>query len=248
MALLSSCVVIQPGQVGVKQRLGKMEDRIYEAGPVPYNPFFTRVVVTPIRTVNMEVSLSLPSKEGLNINSQISILYRIDKEGVLTLIEEIGSNYETIISSVFRSASADICAQFMAKDMHSGRRSEIEAQISEVMNGYLQPRGITIEAVLLKSIQLPEGLYNSIQERLEAEQEVLRMEYVLKQEKLEAERLVVEAEGRRDAQKILADGLTEEILKLKSIEAFLELATSSGAKVIITDGKADLLLGNGALD
>lgn len=112
-----------------------------------------------------------------------------------SLIEQLGNNFETIISSVFGSASADICAQYMAKDMHSGKRGEIESAIAQVMNEQLGDRGIEIEAVLLKTIQLPVGLYNSIEGRLEAEQEVMRMTFLLEQEKLEAERKVIEAKG-----------------------------------------------------
>lgn len=243
VVLFTSCAVVRPGEVGVKQTLGRLSDRVYEQGAYPINPLFTTMVKTPIRTVNMEMSLNLPSKEGLNINAKISILYKIEKDMVPSLIENIGRRYEQIISSVFRSASADICARFMAKDMHSGKRREIEMEIAKFMNEYLQPRGITIEAVLLKSIQLPPGLYNSIQTRLEAEQEVMRMKFVIEQEKLEAERKVIAAEGTRDAQKILADGLTDDIIRLRSIEAFVKLAESEGAKVIITDGKSPMLIG-----
>ncbi len=187
------------------------------------------MIKTPIRTVNMEVDLSLPSKEGLNIEANISILYKIDKAKVLTLIQDVGDEYESIISVVFRSAAADVCAQYMAKDMHSGKRAEIEGGIVEIMDGRLNQRGIDIEAVLLKSIQLPPGLYNSIQSRLEAEQEVLRMKFLLEQEKLEADRKVIEAKGTRDAQLILS-------------EAFLKLAEGENSKIIITDGKSPLLI------
>lgn len=240
--LFSSCAIIRPGEVGVKQRLGKMSDRVYSQGAYLYNPFVTVMIKTPVRTVNMEVTLNLPSKEGLNINSNISILYRIDEDKVPSLIQRMGNDYEKIISSVFRSGSADICSQYMAKDMHSGKRAEIEAKIAEVMNSHLNERGIEIEAVLLKTIQLPDGLYNSIEARLEAEQEVMRMQYLLEQEKLEAKRKVIEAEGQRDAQNILSEGLTPEIIKVRSIEAFNKLAESPNAKVIITDGKTPFLV------
>ncbi|MEM9022267.1 MAG: prohibitin family protein, partial [Bacteroidota bacterium] len=182
------------------------------------------------------------SKEGLNIGSNISILYRIEPQAVPKLIAEVGDGYEQIIKSVFRSASADICAQFMAKDMHSGKRAEIEQNIASRMSEVLSERGIVIEAVLLKSIQLPPGLYNSIEARLQAEQEALRMQFVLEQESREAERKVIEAKGNRDAQQILSEGLTKEILELRSIEAFLKLAGSPGAKVIITDGESPFLI------
>lgn len=243
IALLGTgCAIVQPGEVGVKRKLGKLSSRVLDQGPYLYNPFTTTVIRTPIRTVNLEVNLDLPSKEGLNINSSISILYKIEKKDVPDLIEEVGNNYEQIIKSVFRSASADICAQFMAKDMHSGKRAEIEAEIAKTMSGILLERGIIIEAVLLKSIKLPPGLYNSIEHRLEAEQEALRMKFVLEQERREAERKVIEAKGNRDAQQILSEGLTSEILELRSIEAFLKLAESPGSKVIITNGESPFLV------
>ena len=175
-------------------------------------------------------------RSGLNVDAEISILYRIEKSKVPHLIETVGLTYESIIRNVFRSASADVCAQFLAKDMHSGKRAEIEKEIQTNMGKTLEENGIVVEAVLMKSIKLPQGLYNSIEDRLEAEQDALRMKFILEQEALEAERKIIEAKGSRDAQLILAEGLSEEILKLRGIEAFLKLAESSGSKLIITNG------------
>jgi regulator of protease activity HflC (stomatin/prohibitin superfamily) len=236
LTFFTSCAVIRPGEVGVKQKIGKLSENILEEGPHLYNPFVTKIIKAPIRTENLEIKLNLPSKEGLNIDSQISVLYRIEKTKVPELIETVGLNYENIIRNIFRSASADVCSQFLAKDMHSGKRAEIEKQIQEIMDVNLKERGIIVEAVLMKSIKLPPGLYASIEDRLEAEQDALRMQFILDQERLEAERKIIQAEGERDAQLILAEGLSEEILKLRSIEAFLKLAESDGAKLIITDG------------
>ncbi len=94
----------------------------------------------------------------------------------------------------------------------------------------------------MKSITLPNGLATSIEQKLQAEQDAMRMEFILKQERLEADRKIIAAKGTRDAQKILAEGLTEEILRLTSIEAFEKLSQSPNGKVIITDGKAPLLI------
>ena len=99
---LSSCIIISPGEVGVRRTLGKLSDKVLDQGVHGVNPFATTVVRTPIRTVNLEMVINLPSKEGLNINSGISILYHIDKNLVPQLIENVGSGYETIIQSVFR--------------------------------------------------------------------------------------------------------------------------------------------------
>lgn len=242
MMLGSSCAVIRPGEAGIKQKLGKLSDEVATQGTMVFNPFTSKVVKTSIQTNNLELSLSLPSKEGLSITSQISILYRLDKDKVAAVIRTLGLNYPSIISNVFRSASADVCAKFYAKDMHSGMRAEIEKSIKDKMDLTLKDQGILIESVLMKSIQLPEGLAGSIERKLQAEQDAMRMEFVLQQQKLEAERIIIEARGTRDAQKILAEGLTPEIIKLRSIDAFLQLSKSPNAKMIITDGKTPFLI------
>lgn len=240
--LLSGCAIIRPGEVGVKQKLGRLSEKVHLTGSVVYNPFVAKVIKVSVQTNNLELTLSLPSKEGLSINSQISILYKLNQEQVPTIIRNIGLRYETIIANVFRSASADVCAQYYAKDLHSGLRSDIEKAIKVKMMETLNIQGIQIEAVLMKSIQLPPGLSTSIEQKLQAEQDVMRMEFTLKQAKLEADRKIIEAKGTSDAQKIISEGLTGEIIKIRSIEAFMELAKSPNSKIIITDGQTPFLI------
>jgi len=240
--MVTSCAVIRPGQVGVKQTLGKLSDKIHTKGSVVYNPFITKVIKVSVQTNDLELNLNIPTKEGLSVNSQISILYKLHKDSVTRLIPNIGLEYETIISNVFRSASADVCSQYLAKDLHSGMRSEIEKAVKQKMSEIVGVHGISIDAVLMKSIQLPAGLASSIEQKLQAEQEVMRMEFVLKQAKLEADRKIIDAKGERDAQMILAEGLTDDIIKLRSIEAFNELAKSPNSKVIITDGQTPFFI------
>ena len=134
LSMLSSCAIIKPGEVGIRQKFGKLTDKMKTEGVIGFNPFTSTVVRVPIRTINKEITLNLPSKEGLNVQAEISILYHIEKEMVRDIITEVGRNYEkTMILSTFRSASADVCARFFAKDMHSGKRSEIEKEIKEQM-------------------------------------------------------------------------------------------------------------------
>ncbi|SNS05219.1 Regulator of protease activity HflC, stomatin/prohibitin superfamily [Belliella buryatensis] len=241
--LISSCTVVRQGEVGVKRKFGKLNENIADAGLVGFNPFTTRVIKIPIQTVNQEVKLNLPSKEGLTIESEISILYNIQKNKVPFILEDIGENYERVlIMNVFRSAAADVTAQYMAKDMHSGMRSKIENEIKDRMDESLLERGFVIERVLMKSIKLPLELSRAIERKLQAEQEAQQMQYVLDRERQEAERRRIEAEGTRNAQMILAEGLVREIIELRSIEAFRELANSPNTKIIITDGKTPYLI------
>lgn len=243
---LSSCAVVRPGEVGIKQTLGKFSKEVKTQGTVMFNPFTSKVIKESTKTKNIKLELSLPSKEGLSVNSEISILYRLDANKVASVLENLGQNYESVITSVFRSAASDVCAKFYAKDMHSGMRADIESEILKKMKVNLEKQadGIELIAVLMKSIQLPDGLANSIERKLQAEQDAMRMEFVLDQEKLEAERKIINAKGESDAQLIIAKGLTPGIIKLKTIEAFRELSRSPNAKTIITDGKTPLMIGD----
>ena len=169
-AILCSCAVIRPGEVGIKQKFGKLKGKTKTQGLLFYNPFTSSVVRVPIRTINKEIKLNLPSKEGLNVQAEISILYHIEEDKVSEIIASVGKAYErTLILSTFRSASADVCARFYAKDMHSGKRGEIEKEIKTQMAKLLKDRGFNIEAVLMKSITLPKGLYSAIEAKLQAE-------------------------------------------------------------------------------
>ena len=240
----SSCAIVRPGEVGVKQKLGKLSDETKTSGTMCFNPLNSSIIKVSTQTENLELSISLPSKDGLSITSQISILYQVNPDKVTEVVNDLGLNFEPIIANIFRSASADVCARYNAKDMHSGMRATIERAIADRMSEILNDRGIIIEEVLLKSIQLPNALAMSIEQKLQAEQDAMRMKFVLEQEKLEAQRKLIEAEGVRDAQKILSESLTKQILEFKSIEAFIELAKSQNSKVIITDGKTPYLIKN----
>jgi regulator of protease activity HflC (stomatin/prohibitin superfamily) len=243
---VSSCLpfsVIRPGQVGVKQSFGKLKGDPKSQGLVIYNPFTSTIVKLPTRTVNREIKLNLPSKEGLNVAARISILYHLQEDKAIEVINRVGKGYENVlILSTFRSAAADVCARFYAKDMHSGKRAEIEKEIKKQMTNLLSDRGFTIEAVLLKSITLPSGLYNAIEAKLRAEQQAQQMEFILQREKKEAERKRIEAKGTRDAQLIIKEGITEQNIKWRSLDVLKEISTSKNAKLIITDGKSPVLI------
>ena len=207
LSTLSSCVIIRQGEVGVKRKLGKVDYKTVDQGPKFFNPFLTTIFKLPVNTINMEVQAPLPSREGLTISSDVSILYRIDRNEAPRIFDEIGLNYErTVILPVFRSAVADISAQFYAKDMHSGERTTIEEKIRERMMSVLAPRGFIIDNVLLKTITLPADLGRAIEEKLRAEQDAQRMEFTKQREVLEAERLLIQAEGEQKAKIARAEG------------------------------------------
>ena len=243
VAILTGCTVIRQGEVGVKRRLGKLDPKTIQPGAKVFFPFTTRIIKVPIRTQNVELRLDLPSKEGVNVSTSVSILYHIKPEMASKIIETIGPDYESVmILSVFRSKAADATARYDAKDMYSSARATIEKEIADSMNSVLNARGFEIEQVLLKSIQLPPGLAQAIEQKLKAEQEAQQMQFVLQRERLEAERKRIEAEGVRDAQQIVGQGLNDTTLQWLQIQALRELSQSPNAKVILMNGPAQQIM------
>ncbi len=239
---LGSCVVVRQGEFGVKRTLGTYSDNVYTSGLRPFNPFTSLIIKVSAQTENIEVSLVIPSREGLSIQSEVSILYRVKgKKDAPDLLRKVGEDYEgTVILPVFRSAVADVTSKYYAKDMHSGNRAEIEVAIRDLMMKTLDDKGILVESVLLKSIVLPKSLAKAIEDKLEAEQQAQRMEFVLQQEQREAERMRIKAAGVRDANQIIAEGLTPGILQFKAIEAWLQLSQSPNSKIVISNGTMPL--------
>jgi regulator of protease activity HflC (stomatin/prohibitin superfamily) len=210
MVIVNSCTIVTPSQVGVKTTLGKIKGKIRQPGPVFYNPFISKVMTINVRTMNLMIKENLPSKEGLTILSESSILYHIEPDDVQKIIRETGLSFEeNIIMPVFRSAASDVCSRYYAKDMHSAKRSEIESEIQKRLSEVCGPKGFVIESVLLKSITLPDGLTKSIESKLEAEQEALRMEFVLDRQKKEVERQIIEIEGQKKTNIIQAEARAE---------------------------------------
>ena len=130
--------------------------------------------------------------------------------------------------------------------MHSGVRSKIEGEILSKMKLNLekQANGVDLIAVLMKQIRLPRGLASSIERKLQAEQDAMRMEFVLNQEKKEAERKIISAKGERDAQIIISEGLTDNVLKNKAIEAFKELSAIILIFIVLGSRLADFIIGS----
>ncbi len=229
--------VIRSGHTGVQSLFGRVYDQELSSGFHIKNPF-VRVTQMSVRTEDYTMSITQGegqlagpdairalTKEGLNIDLDITVLYRLTEEKASDVYRDVGLNYdEVVIRPQIRSTIREIVALYSAKDIYSEKRGEATANILEVLQSSLDPRGIEVEDVLLRNVVLPAKLANSIEEKLQAEQDAERYDFILEVEKKEAERKRVAAEGQRDAQQIINQSLTTRYLQYLYIESLEDRA------------------------
>jgi regulator of protease activity HflC (stomatin/prohibitin superfamily) len=227
----TSCV--RTGHVGVVTQFGRVTGRTMPEGIHLVNPI-ARVHELDVRTREIKERASVPSKEGLMMGLEASVLYHLQPDHAATVFQQVGADYaEVLLIPNFRSAMRTVTAGNTASSLYSDAREAIARQILTDLQAQVQPRGIVIENVLLRDLQLPDTLKQAIEAKQQAQQEAQRMEFVLQREQQESERKRVEAQGIKDFQNIVTQGISEKLLEWKGIEATIELAKSTNAKVLV---------------
>jgi prohibitin 1 len=224
---------VPAGHVGVKDFFGSVSPAVLQPGVNVVVPL-TRIVRISVQTQEIKEVADVPSKEGLMLSLETSLLFRVDPAKAADIYRTVGSDYVgTIVEPQFRSAIREITASYEAKALYSAERERIATEIFQLFRRLAGERGITVEQVLLRKIGLPPVVANAIQEKLRREQEAEQMKFVLAKEQQEAERKRIEAQGIADFQRIVAQGISAQLLEWKGIEATEKLATSSNSKVVV---------------
>jgi len=230
---LSSTSCVRTGHVGVVSLFGRVTGRTLSEGIHLVNPA-AHVTELSVKTQEVKEHAAVPSREGLIMGLDASLLYHLDRTRAAEVYQQIGPNYaEVLLQPTFRSAIRAITAGNTAASLYSDAREAIAKQILDDVQRQVAPRGIIVENVLLRDLQLPDTLKRAIEAKQQAQQEAQRMEFVLQREKQEAERKRVEAAGIKDFQDIVSQGISERLLEWKGIEATMELVKSQNAKVIV---------------
>ncbi len=247
VAIAQMFTVVPAGMVGVVDFFGKVSDNTLKSGVNLVNPL-AKVVKFNIKTEEIKEEMNVPSKEGLPIQLEISLLYKLNPDKANEIYKTVGPNYtQIILIPQFRSVVRGVTARYEAKALYTASRERLATEITQELDSLVGPRGIIIERAPMRQIILPARLTQSITEKLQAEQESQRMTFVLNKEKQEAERKRIEAQGIRDFQRIVSEGINTNLLRWKGIEATEKLANSPNTKVVVIGSGKDglpIILGN----
>ena len=259
LGLTSSAVVqVDAGEVGVQSVFGKVQPSTLTSGLNFVNPL-AKVVVFDAKTQNYTMSsvhdegdkagddaIRVLTKDGLEVVVDLTVLYRILPTEAPRVLREIGEDYkDKVVRPITRTMIRDNAVYYDAVGLYSLKRNEFQQRIYSDIEKNFKKRGLVLEQLLIRNINLPTSVKQTIESKINAEQDAQKMQFVLQKEKQEAERKRVEAQGIADYQKILSTGLSDKQLQYESIIAQKELAKSPNEKVIIIGGKsAPIILGN----
>jgi regulator of protease activity HflC (stomatin/prohibitin superfamily) len=259
LGLTSSAVVqVDAGEVGVQSVFGKVQTSTLNSGLNLVNPL-AKVVVFDAKTQNYTMSsvhdegdrqgddaIRVLTADGLEVVVDLTVLFRIIPSEAPRVLREIGEDYkDKVVRPITRTMIRDNAVYYDAVALYSLKRNEFQQRIYQDIEKNFKKRGLVLEQLLIRNINLPTSVKQTIESKINAEQDAQKMQFVLQKEKQEAERKRVEAQGIADYQKILSTGLSDKQLQYESIIAQKELAKSPNAKVIIMGSKsAPIILGN----
>jgi regulator of protease activity HflC (stomatin/prohibitin superfamily) len=229
----ASVAYVPAGHVGVLTLFGRVTGDVLPEGTHFVNPFKGNNTMS-IRTQELKETASVPSDEGLVMTLDTSLLFRLSPEKAAEVYQKIGPNFvEVVVEPTLRSSIRSVTASHSANALYTGGREQVAEQIYKELSSQLSSKGIEVQNILLRDIQLPQMLKSSIEAKQQAEQDALRMAFVLQKEKQEADRKRIEAQGIRDFQQTVSQGISQQLLEWKGIEATERLATSTNSKVVL---------------
>ena len=247
---------IDAGRVGVQSLYGNVENDILSSGLHVINPLLD-VTEFDIQTQNYTMSaihsegaqegddaIRVLSNDGLEVVIDLTVLYRISPESAPKIFKQIGVNYtDKIVRPVTRTRIRDNAVYYDAVALYSTKRNEFQQRIYSSIEKDFKSRGLILEQLLIRNINLPASVKTTIESKINAEQEAQKMQFVLQKEKQEAERKRVEAQGIADYQRIISAGLSDKQLQYEQIKAQKELAASPNTKIIFMGkGSAPVIL------
>jgi prohibitin 1 len=231
--VFASAASVPAGHVGVLTLFGRVTGEVLPEGIHLVNPFKANHVMS-VRTQNQKETARVPSQEGLEIALDTSLIFHLKADKAAAVYQQIGPEYvQNFIEPNLRSAIREATASHSANTLYSSARAEVQNEIRRSLETVLAPRGIEVESILLRDIQLPATVRTAIEAKQQAEQESLAMGFRLQKERQEADRKRIEAQGIHDFQQIVAQGISAQLLEWKGIEATEALAKSPNSKIVI---------------
>jgi regulator of protease activity HflC (stomatin/prohibitin superfamily) len=251
---------VPKGHVGVADLFGEIQDESYPEGLNLVNPLLSWTDLDARQDSFNITQLEMPTRDQLLSKVDLSIQWRIDQTRAAAIVRDTGDKERMVqvhLHPKARSLIRELGTKIeRAEDLFKDEvRDSLAQALSAELAAYVADKGIIVESVLLRNINLPPVLAEAIGRKKEREQEVERQRAELERVKLEQEQQVAQAEASRraseeDAKKfrILADAKAYEISTINKAAsgnpAYIQLQSLEALKAMSKDPAAKLFFMN----
>ncbi|HLO47753.1 MAG TPA: prohibitin family protein [Kamptonema sp.] len=221
LALISTFfVVVNAGERGVLMEFGKVEKRILGEGIHPIIPIVNTVQKLSVRVQKQEISAEASSKDLQDVFADVALNWHIIPEEANAIFQEIGSEIaiiDRILSPAVEEVLKAVIAQYTAEEIITNR-GEVKAGLDSSLTTRLIDYHIAVDDISLVHVHFSPQFSAAVEAKQIAEQEAKRAEFIAQKAIKQAEAKVNLARGEAEAQKLLRDHLTSEILAKEAIE------------------------------
>ena len=231
-------IAIGAGEAGVLWKRfggGTQTGRFYAEGQRAIWPW-DRMTVYNLRLQQVSHVYDVLTSDGLDVKAEITIRWKPVPADLGKLHRDVGPDYvQTLIIPTIGAYAREEIAHYSAEQLYSKNRLDMQRDIlARTKMSY-----VVVNDVLIRSVVLPPPVRAAIEAKV-------AQAHLVEREMQEAKRKAIEATGIRNFQVAVGSNLSEGYLRLRSIEAMLELAKSANAKIVVVGSGKDgipLLLG-----
>jgi len=231
----NSFVIINPGEAGVLSILGKAKDGVLLEGVHFKPPVISQVDVYDLTVQKFEVPAQSSTKDLQQLTASFAINFRLDPIEVVTIRRSQGT-LQNIVSKIIAPQTQEsfkVAAARRTVEEAITKRDELKQDFDEALSQRLSKYGIIVLDTSVVDLNFSTEFSKAVEEKQIAEQRAQRAVYIAREAEQEAEATVNRAKGQAEAQRLLRETLTSELLQKQAIEKwdgkFPQVLGGSGA-------------------
>lgn len=212
-------VQIGPGQRGVLMTFGAVHEGVLEPGLHLKMPFAQSVVRMDVQVQNSQAAETAASLDLQNVSSTVATNWHILPADAEWVYQHIGSESDLVDKIIRPSISNSVkavTAHYNAEDLIV-HRDNVRDEIQKQITAELQPYRVVVDSVNITDFHFSEEFAQAIERKQIAQQRAFQARYELEQAKVLAQQRVVEAQAQSQAQQLLQQTLTPEVIQQQAI-------------------------------
>ncbi len=212
--------IVNAGERGVVLKFGQVQEQVLDEGLHFIVPIVNTVEKLSVRVQKHQIPAEAASKDLQDVYTDVALNWHVVPEKTNTVFQQVGNEgqiVQRIINPAIEEVLKAVMAQYTAEQIIT-RRGEVKAGIDDLLTSRLANYNVAVDDISLVNIHFSQRFSEAVEAKQIAEQDAKRAEFIALKAMKEAEAEVNRAKGQAEAQRLLRENLTSEILQKQAIE------------------------------